>query len=106
MTFFVLMPPLGNFLGAGASSLLKGRIAVLLQESFIALAAGALIYAAIPDVINAEMSRRDDRIAHFVRSTLIGEDDVPMPSQNTDRIFKFVAILVGLTCMAGLGIWM
>ena len=100
------MPPLGIFLGTGASSLLKGRVAVLLQESFIALAAGALIYAAIPDVINAEMSRRDDRIAHFVRSTLIGEGDVSMPSQDTDRIFKFVLILVGLTCMAGLGIWM
>ena len=61
------------------------------------LAAGTFIYAAIPDVINAERSRRDDRIAHFVRSTLIGEGDVPMPSQDTDRIFKFVAILVGLT---------
>ena len=101
-----MMTPLGNFLGAGASSLLKGRIAVLLEASFNALAAGAFIYAAIPDVINAERSRRDDRTAHFVRITLIGEGDVPMPSQDTDRIFKFVLILVGLTCMAGLGIWM
>lgn len=106
MTIFVLMTPLGIFLGAGASSLLKGRVAVLLQESFNALAAGALIYAAIPDVINTERSRRDERIAHFVRSTLIGEDDAPMPSQDTDRLFKFVLILVGFTCMAGLGIWM
>ena len=106
MTIFVLMTPLGNFLGTGAPNLLKGRIAVLLEGSFNALAAGAFIYAAILDVINAERSRRDDRIAHFVRSTLIGEDNVPMPSQDTDRLFKFVAILVGLTGMAGLKIWM
>ena len=106
LTIFVLMTPLGIFLGTGASSLLEGRIAVLLEGSFNALAAGTFIYVAILDVINAEMSRRDDRIAHFVRSALIGEDDVPMPSQDTDRLFKFVLILVGLTCMAVLGIWM
>ena len=106
LTIFVMMTPLGIILGAGASSLVEGRIAMLLEGSFNALAAGTFIYVAILDVINAEMSRRDDRIAHFVRSTLIGEDDVPMPSQDTDRIFKFVLILVGLTCMAVLGIWM
>ncbi len=100
------MTPLGIFLGTGASSLLGGRIAVLLEGSFNALAAGAFIYAAILDVINAEMSRREDRIAHFVRSTLIGEDDVPVPSQDTDLLFKFVLILVGFTCMAVLGFWM
>jgi zinc transporter 1/2/3 len=106
LTIFVMMTPLGILLGTGASSLLEGRVAVLLEGSFNALAAGTFIYVAILDVINAEMSRRDDRIAHFVRSTWIGEDDVPMPSQDTDRLFKFVLILVGLTCMAVLGIWM
>ena len=79
---------------------------MLLEESFNSLAAGAFLYAAILDVINAERSRRDDRIAHSVCSTLIGEDDVPVPSQDTDRLFKFVLILVGLTCMTVLGIWM
>ena len=52
------------------------------------------------------MSWRDDRIAHFVRSTLIGEDDVPVPPQDTDRLFKFLLILAGFTCMAVLGFWM
>ena len=69
------------------------------------LAAGTFIYIAILDVINAEMSRTDDRVAHFVRSTLIGKDDVPMPSKDTDRVFKFVLVLIGLAGMAVLGIW-
>lgn len=106
LTIFVLMTPLGIVLGTVASSLLEGRAAVLIEGSFNALAAGTFIYVAILDVINAEMSTIDDRVAHFVRSTLIGEDDVPMPSQDTDRIVKFVLVSIGLACMAVLGIWM
>ena len=96
--FVVIDTPLGIVLGAVASSLLEGR--------FTALAAGTFIYVAILDVIDTEMSRIDDRVAHFVSSALIGEDDVPMPSQDTDRMFKFVLVLVGLASMAALGIWM
>ena len=106
LTIFVVMTPLGIVLGTVVSSLLEGQAAMLIEGSFNALAAGTFIYVAILDVIDAEMSRIDVRVAHFVRSALIGEDDVPMPSQDTDRIFKFVLVLVGLTSMAVVGIWM
>ena len=105
LTIFVLMTPLGIVLGTVGLSLLEGRIAMLIEGSFTALAAGTFIYVAILGVIDAEMSRIDDRIARFVRSALIGRDDVPMPSQDTDRIVKFVLVLVGLASMAVLGIW-
>ena len=106
LTIFVVMTPSGIVLGTVVSSLLEGQTAMLIEGSFNALAAGTFIYVAILDVIDAEMSRIDDRVAHFVRSALIGEDDVPMPSQDTDRIFKFVLVLVGLASMAVVGIWM
>ena len=99
------MTPLGIVLGTVASGLLEGRAAELIEASFNALAAGTFIYVAILDVINAEMSRIDDRVAHFVRSALIGEDDVPMPAEDTDRIFKFVLVLIGLAGMAVLAVW-
>ena len=103
LTTFVVMTPLGIVLGMAASSLMVGRTAMLVTGSVNALAAGTFIYVAILDVIDSEMSRFDDRVAHFVRSTLIGEDDVPMPSQDTDRMFKFVLVLVGLYSVAMLG---
>ena len=106
LTIFVLMTPVGIALGTVASSLLEGQAAKLFEASFNALAAGTFIYVAILDVINAEMSSYDDRVAHFVRSTLIGEDDVPMPSHDTDRALKFVLVIIGLGSMAVLGIWM
>ncbi len=105
LTTFVVMTPLGIVLGTVASGLLEGRAAELIEASFNALAAGTFIYVAILDVINAEMSRIDDRVAHFVRSALIGEDDVPMPAEDTDRIFKFVLVLIGLAGMAVLAVW-
>ena len=106
LTIFVMMTPLGIVVGTVASSIVEGQAATLIEASFNALAAGTFIYVAILDVINAEMSRIDDRVAHFVRSTLMGEDDVPMPSQDTDRILKFVLVIVGIAAMAVLGIWM
>ncbi len=106
LTIFVAMTPLGILLGAVASSLLEGRTAMLIEGSFNALAAGTFIYIAILDVIDAEISRMDDRVARFVRSTLMGEDDVPMPSKDPNRIFKFVLVLVGLASMAVLKVWM
>ena len=105
LTIFVVMTPLGIVLGTVGLNLLEGRAAMLIEGSFTALAAGTFIYVAILDMIDAEMSRIDDRIARFVRSALIGKDDVPMPSQDTDRIVKFVLVLVGLASMAVLGIW-
>ncbi len=105
LTIFVVMTPLGIGLGAVGLSLLQGPAAMLIEGSFTALAAGTFIYVAILDVIDAEMYRMDDRIAQFVRSALIGTDDVPMPSQDTDRILKFVLVLGGLASMAVLEIW-
>ena len=78
---------------------------MLIEGIFTALAVSTFIYVAILDVIDAEMSRTDDRVARFVHSTLIGGDNMPMPSQDTDRILKFVLILGGLASMAVLGIW-
>ena len=105
LTIFVAMTPLGIVLGAVASNLVAGQAALLIEGSFNALAAGTFIYIAILDVINAEMSRIDDRVAQFIRSTLVGTDDVPMPARDTNRSFKFVLVLVGLAGMAILGIW-
>ena len=105
LTVFVVMTPLGIVLGMVASSIVEGQVATLIEASFNALAAGTFIYVAILDVINAEMSRIDDRVAHFIRSTLAGEDDVPMPLQDGDRILKFVLVVVGLASMAVLGVW-
>ncbi len=106
LTVFVLMTPVGIVLGTVASSMLEAQTASLIEASFNALAAGTFIYVAILDVINAEMSSYDDRVAHFVRSTLVGKDDLPMPLHDTDRIFKFVLVNVGLGSMAVLGIWL
>ncbi len=105
LSIFVSMTPLGIALGTVASSVLAGPTASLIQGSFNALAAGTFIYVAILDVINAEMSRIDDRIADFLRSTFSGEDDVPLPLRDTDRVLKFLLVLVGLASMAVLGAW-
>ena len=72
------MTPLGIGLGTVASGFFEGQAALLIEGSFNALAAGTFIYIAIMDIINAEMSRIDDRIAHYVRSSLLGDDDVAM----------------------------
>ena len=105
LAIFVVMTPVGIGLGTVGQSLLEGQAAMLIKGIFTALAAGTFIYVAILDVIHEEMSRTDDRVARFVHSTLMGEDDVPMPSQDTDRILKFVLILGGLASMAVLAIW-
>lgn len=102
---FAAMTPLGIVLGTVASELLEGGTAVLIEASFNALAAGTFIYVAILDVINAEMSSRDDRLAHFVRSVMTGDDDLPMPTEDVDRVLKFLLVLVGFASMALLGIW-
>ncbi len=105
LAIFAAMTPLGIALGTIASGLLEGPTAVLFEGSFSALAAGTFIYIAILDVINAEMSSADDRVAHFVRSAMVGDDDLPMPAQDTDRVLKFALVVVGLLSMAAIGIW-
>ncbi len=105
LSIFALMTPGGIVLGTVASGLLAGPTAELLEGVFNALAAGTFIYVAILDVINVEMSRRDDRVARFVQSALSGDDDVAMPTADEDRVVKFVLIVVGLAGMAVLGIW-
>ncbi len=105
LAIFAAMTPLGIVLGTIASGLLEGPTALLVEGSFNALAAGTFIYIAILDVINAEMSSVDDRVAHFVRSAMVGDDDLPMPAQDTDRVLKFALVAVGLLSMAAIGIW-
>ena len=51
------------------------------------------------------MSRLEDRVARFVHSALIGQDDLPMPTKDSDLILKFLMVLLGLASMAVLGIW-
>ena len=106
LTTFVLMTPLGILLGTVAANMLEGRAATIIEGSFNALAAGTFIYVAILDVIDAEMSRFDDRVARFVSSALMGEGDVAMPVQDEDRFLKFLLVIAGLGSMAVLGIWM
>lgn len=105
LAIFVTMTPLGIAIGTGASSLFDGQMATLIEGSFNALAAGTFVYVAILDVISAEMSRIDDRVAHFIRSAMTGEDDVPMPERDTDRSIKFLLVMIGLASMAVLGLW-
>ena len=102
---FVVMTPLGILLGTVASNLFEDQAATLIEGSFMALAAGTFIYVAILDVIDAEMSRFDDRVARFVSSALMGEDDVAMPLRDGDRFLKFALVIAGLASMAVLGIW-
>lgn len=104
LTVFVVMTPLGIALGTAVSSLLEGGLAVLIEGIFNALAAGTFIYVAVLNVIDPEVSRLEDRVARFVHSALIGQDDVPMPTQDSDRILKFLLVVVGLAGVAVLGI--
>lgn len=106
LAVFVLMTPMGVLLGTVAANMLEGPAATLIEGSFNALAAGTFIYVAILDIIDAEMSRFDDRVARYVSSAMMGEGDVAMPVRDTDRLLKFVLVIVGLGSMAVLGIWM
>ncbi len=105
LAIFAVMSPMGILLGTLASGLYEGETALLIEGCFNALAAGTFVYVAILDVIDAEMYRSDDRIAHFVRSSLLGDDDVPMPEHDRDRIYKFILIVIGLASMGVLALW-
>ena len=102
---FSLMTPIGIAIGAGSTTLMEGPAAVLVAGCFNALAAGTFIYVGILDVIHEEMSTFDDRLAHFTRSALMGDDDVPMPVKDQDRVLKFALVVIGLASMAVLGLW-
>ncbi len=105
LALFSVMTPLGIVLGTVAGEVFEGRTAILFEGSFNAIAAGTFIYVAVMDVLNAELSRERDRIAHYVRSALIGDDDVAMPERDTDRWLKFALVLIGIGTMAVLGLW-
>ncbi|MCY4210095.1 MAG: ZIP family metal transporter [Gammaproteobacteria bacterium] len=104
LAIFAVMTPVGILLGTLASGLYEGAAALLIEGSFNALAAGTFVYVAILDVIDAEMYRSDDRIKHFMRSSLLG-DDMPMPEHDRDRIYKFILIVIGLAGMGVLALW-
>lgn len=101
--FFVAMTPAGILTGMLGASILHGDGAALVEGSFNALAAGTFIYIAILDIIDEEFSKREARTAKFVMSALTGNDDVPMPTQDNDRIFKFLLVVAGIVVMALIG---
>ena len=102
---FSVMTPLGIVFGTVAGQVFEGRTALIFEGSFNAIAAGTFIYVAVMDVLDSEMSRERDRIAHYVRSSLMGEDDVPMPEQDRDRALKFALVMIGIGTMAVMGLW-
>ncbi len=102
---FSVMTPLGIVVGTVAGQVFEGRTALIFEGSFNAVAAGTFIYVAVMDVLDSEMSRERDRIAHYVRSSLMGEDDVPMPEQDRDRALKFALVMIGIGTMAVMGLW-
>lgn len=105
LALFSVMTPIGIVLGTVAGQVFAGRTALVFEGSFNALAAGTFIYVAVMDVLDAELSRERDRIAHYVRSSLMGEDDVPMPEQDRDRGLKFALVMIGIATMAVMGLW-
>lgn len=102
---FAAMTPIGICLGMSGSTIVQGSTAELLEGVFTALAAGTFIYVAILDVIGDELSRIDDRIAHFAHSALVGAHEVPMPEPDADRILKVLLVAVGLASMALIHLW-
>ena len=105
LALFSVMTPFGIVLGTVAGEVLQGSASLVFEGSFNALAAGTFVYVAVMDVLDAELSRERDRIAHYVRSALIGDDDVPMPEQDRDRWLKFALVLIGIAVMAVMSIW-
>ena len=104
---FSVMTPLGIVFGTVAGQVFEGRAALIFEGSFNAIAAGTFIYVALMDVLDSEMSREQDRFAHWVRSSLDeeGEDDVPMPELDRDRWLKLALVMIGVGTMAVMGVW-
>ena len=102
---FSVMTPIGIVFGTVAGEVLEGRASLLFEGSFNAIAAGTFIYVAVMDVLDSEMSRERDRVAQYVRSALMGDDDVPMPEHDRDRGLKFALVMIGIATMAVMGLW-
>ena len=81
LLFFVMMTPIGLFIGTLASATLLGRTATLIEGAFDALTAGTFIYVAVLDIIDEELSKDEDKLA------------------------KFTLIIVGIAFMALLALW-
>lgn len=107
LAIFVSMTPAGILLGMAAHMALEGsqQVTTLIEGGFNALAAGTFIYVAIIDIIDAELSRRNVRVAKFVMSVLTGDDDQPMPTRDHDRVIKFVLVILGIGLMALMVQW-
>lgn len=99
---FAAMTPFGVVAGALAAGTLKEgeHATALIEGSFNALAAGTFIYMAILHIIDVELASPDARVARFVASSIAGDDDVPMPLKDEDRVFKFVLVAAGIAVMA------
>lgn len=107
LAIFAAMTPLGILIGLIAAFFLSENetITALIEGSFNALAAGTFIYVATIEIIDAELSTREMRLAKYVPSALAGDDDVPMPTKDHDRVAKFVLIIAGIALMALLSQW-
>ena len=101
---FSLMTPLGVLSGSGLATGLDGSAAALLQGCFNALAAGTFIYVAIIDIIDEEFMKLEVLRAKFAVSALVGDDDVPMPEPDRDRVLKFMLVIAGLALMGVLAL--
>ncbi len=107
LAIFAAMTPLGILIGLVAAFFLTENetITALIEGSFNALAAGTFIYVATIEIIDAELSTREVRVAKYVLSALAGDDDVPMPAKDHDRVAKFILIIAGIALMALLTQW-
>ena len=107
LAIFAIMTPLGVIVGLLTAAVLgeNEETAALIEGSFNAIAAGTFIYVAAVEIIDAEMSTREMRLAKYVLSALAGDDDVPMPVRDTDRLVKFLLIITGISLMALLSEW-
>ena len=101
---FALMAPIGIAIGVVTASLLGGDAETIVAACFLALAAGTFIYVGMLDVINKEMSTLEERVADFTRSVMRGDDDVPMPVKDRDRVLKMLLILIGVAAIALMGV--
>ena len=107
LVIFSAMTPLGILIGLIAAFFLTENEAItaLVEGSFNALAAGTFIYVATIEIIDAELSTREMRLAKYVLSALAGDDDVPRPTKDDYRVAKFVLIIAGIALMALLSYW-
>ena len=107
LALFASMTPVGVLIGLIAAAGLgeNETVTAWVIGAFNSFAAGTFIYMAIVEMIDAELARRDVRVAKFVMSVITGADDVPMPTKDTDRLLKFLLIIAGVALIAVLAQW-